>query len=87
MLEVVFASLVIPAVSNFVETFTSNHVALQRVLENVIHKIGIPKKEIFEESAEKDEGDDGKALSLPVAIAILPPYLIVSSSMAGANYL
>ena len=84
MLGVVFASLGIPAVSNFVETFTSTRVALKRVLDVVNRKVGIPKEEIFEEgSTDEDEGD-GKALSSgPVVKAILPPYLIDSSSQEG----
>ena len=48
MLGVVFGSLGIPAVSNFIETFMASRVALNRALHVIDRKVGEPEVEIFE---------------------------------------
>ena len=82
MLGVVFGSLGIPAVSNFIETFTASRVALGGALHVINRKVGDPEVEIFETIDDGEDGDLAGCKRYHLK-AILPPYLIDSSSRDG----
>jgi ATP-binding cassette, subfamily B (MDR/TAP), member 1 len=78
MLGVVFASLGIPAVSNFVGTFTATRIALYKVMNVIYRNVGKPQEEIFDDPTADDLGASKHCIK-----AILPQYLIDSSSHKG----
>lgn len=84
MLGVAFAAQGVSQVGNFIETFTAARTACYQAMLAVNRKPGSPAEEIMEEAEDDDSNDgdveEGTARKVK---AILPEYLIDSSSSSG----